>query len=90
MRDFIHSDLTVFDHLSAKELSSYSRKFIIELMPLVLFSKSYGVDFLISSGCSVYLQFNTVCNNYFAKDEKTYKIPYSKSEIFLSNDLNLK
>ena len=69
---------------------SYSRKFIIELMPLVLFSKSHGVDFLISSGCSNYLQFNTVCNNYFAKNEKIYKIPYSKSDIFLSDDLNLK
>lgn len=90
MRDFVYSDLSIFEEMSPKELSSYSRKFIIELMPLVLFSKSYGVDFLISSGCSLYLQFNTVCNNYFSKDDRTYRIPYSKSEIFQSGDLTLK
>ncbi len=59
-------------------------------MPLVLFSKSYGVDFLISSGCAMYLQFNTVCNNYFAKGSQIYRIPYSKSDIFLSSELGLK
>jgi len=48
------------------------------------------VDLLIKSGASNYLEFQNVPENYFFSQGKFVEIPFSKSEIFVSNSLSLK
>lgn len=72
----------------------------------MLFSKSTSVESLIDCGVSNYLEFNNVTENYFynppSSNENTLeslqqqlcehmvKLPFSKSEIFVSTVLTFK
>ena len=77
-------------HKSEKEFKSESRQYNLDLAPKLLFSKSTSVELLIKSGASNYLEFQNVPENYFFSQGKFVEIPFSKSEIFISNSLSLK
>lgn len=57
--------------------------------PKFIYAKSKSTDELTSSNASNYLEFMSVSQIYFFHKSKLLKVPFSKSEIFTSNDLEL-
>lgn len=77
-------------HASETDFKKFSRPCNIDLAPKLIFSKSTSVDMLIKSGTSHYLEFQNVPRNFFYSKDKFVEIPFSKSEIFVSQSLSLK
>lgn len=70
-------------------VKSESRNFSLDLIPKVIFSKSKSVNYCLDSGVSFYLEFQNIINNFIFLKDRFMKIPFSKSEVFMNNDLSL-
>ena len=65
------------------------REYNFDLNPKFIYAKSKSCSELIDSKASNYLEFNSVKKIFFMYDDKFLNVPFSKSEIFISNDLTL-
>ena len=65
------------------------RQYNFDLNPKFVYAKSKSTSELIDSKASNYIEFNSVRKIYFMFNDKFLNVPFSKSEIFISNDLDL-
>lgn len=65
------------------------RNYNFDLNPKFIYSKSKSTEELSSSNASNYLEFSSVKNIIFYYQGKLMNVPFSKSEIFTSTDLEL-
>ena len=65
------------------------REYNFDLNPKMIYAKSKSCSELIDSKASNYIEFNSVKTIFFMYNEKFLNVPFSKSEIFISNDLDL-
>ena len=65
------------------------RQYSFDLNPKFLYAKSKSSTELIDSKASNYIEFNSIRKIFFMYEDKFLNVPFSKSEIFISNDLNL-
>ena len=65
------------------------RQYNFDLNPKFLYAKSKSSTELIDSKASNYIEFNSMRKIYFMFEDKFLNVPFSKSEIFISNDLDL-
>ena len=65
------------------------RQYNFDLNPKFLYAKSKSSTELIDSKASNYIEFNSIRKIYFMFEDKFLNVPFSKSEIFISNDLDL-
>ena len=65
------------------------RQYNFDLNPKFLYAKSKSSSELIDSKASNYIEFNSMRKIYFMFEDKFLNVPFSKSEIFISNDLDL-
>ena len=65
------------------------RQYNFDLNPKFIYAKSKSSSELIDSKASNYIEFNAVRKIFFMFNDKFLNVPFSKSEIFISNDLDL-
>ena len=65
------------------------RQYNFDLNPKFIYAKSKSSAELIDSKASNYIEFNSVRKLFFMFNDKFLNVPFSKSEIFISNDLDL-
>ena len=65
------------------------RQYNFDLNPKFLYAKSKSSTELIDSRASNYIEFNSLKKIFFMYEDKFLNVPFSKSEIFISNDLDL-
>ena len=65
------------------------RQYTLDLNPKFLYAKSKSTTELIDSKASNYIEFNSMRKIFFMFEDKFLNVPFSKSEIFISNDLDL-
>ena len=65
------------------------REFNFDLNPKFVYAKSKSTSELIDSKASSYIEFVSVKRIFFMYMNKYLKVPFSKSEIFISEDLEL-
>ena len=65
------------------------RLYNLDLNPKFIYAKSKSSSELIDSKASNYIEFNSVRKIFFMFNDKFLNVPFSKSEIFISNDLDL-
>ena len=65
------------------------RLYSFDLNPKFIYAKSKSSAELIDSKASNYIEFNSVRKLFFMFNDKFLNVPFSKSEIFISNDLDL-
>ena len=65
------------------------RQYNFDLNPKFIYAKSKSCSELIDSKASNYIEFNSVKKIFFMFNDKFLNVPFSKSEIFISNDLEL-
>ena len=65
------------------------RLYNFDLNPKFIYAKSKSSSELIDSKASNYIEFNSVRKLYFMFNDKFLNVPFSKSEIFISKDLDL-
>ena len=65
------------------------RQYNFDLNPKFIYAKSKSCSELIDSKASNYIEFNSVKRIFFMFNDKFLNVPFSKSEIFISNDLDL-
>ena len=65
------------------------RQYNFDLNPKFLYAKSKSSTELIDSKASNYIEFNSMRKIFFMYEDKFLNVPFSKSEIFISNDLDL-
>ena len=65
------------------------RQYNFDLNPKFIYAKSKSSAELIDSKASNYIEFNSVRKLFFMFNNKFLNVPFSKSEIFISNDLDL-
>ena len=65
------------------------RQYNYDLNPKFLYAKSKSSTELIDSKASNYIEFNSMRKIFFMYEDKFLNVPFSKSEIFISNDLDL-
>jgi RAB protein geranylgeranyltransferase component A len=65
-----------------------SRKFVLDLMPRVLFANGPAVSGLISSSVSSYVEFMAVQGLFLVTDTTLQAVPSSKSQVFQSTLLS--
>ena len=65
------------------------RQYNFDLNPKFIYAKSKSCTELIDSKASNYIEFNAVRKVFFMFNDKFLNVPFSKSEIFISNDLDL-
>jgi RAB protein geranylgeranyltransferase component A len=78
-----------FEGLSNFMKSENFREYNFDLNPKFLYSQSKSTTELSQSNASKYLEFLSVKKIYLVENEKFLSTPCSKSEIFISEDLNL-
>ena len=65
------------------------RLYNFDLNPKFIYARSKSSAELVDSKASNYIEFNSVRKLYFMFNDKFLNVPFSKSEIFISNDLDL-
>ena len=65
------------------------RQFNFDLNLKFIYANSKSVDELTNSNASNYIEFSSIKNIFFLYKNKFLNVPFSKSEIFMSNDLEL-
>lgn len=65
------------------------RNYNFDMNPKFIYAKSKSTEELSSSNASSYLEFSSVKNIFFYFQGKSMSVPFSKSEIFTSQDLDL-
>ena len=65
------------------------RQYNFDLNPKFIYAKSKSSAELIDSKASNYIEFNSVRKIFFMFNDQFLNVPFSKSEIFISNDLDL-
>ena len=65
------------------------RQYNFDLNPKFIYAKSKSSSELIDSNASNYIEFNSVRKIFFMFKDQFLNVPFSKSEIFISNDLDL-
>ena len=65
------------------------RQYNFDFNPKFIYAKSKSSSELIDSKASNYIEFNSVKKIFFMFNDKFLNVPFSKSEIFISNDLDL-
>ena len=65
------------------------RQYNFDLNPKFIYAKSKSSSELIDSKASNYIEFNSVRKIFFMFNDQFLNVPFSKSEIFISNDLDL-
>ena len=65
------------------------RQYNFDLNPKFIYAKSKSCSELIDSNASSYIEFNSVRKIFFMFNDQFLNVPFSKSEIFISNDLDL-
>ena len=65
------------------------RQYNFDLNPKLIYSKSKSTTELLDSNASNYIEFNSIKQIYFMYNDKFLNTPFSKSDIFISNDLDL-
>ena len=65
------------------------RQYNFDLNPKFIYAKSKSSSELIDSNASNYIEFNSVRKIFFMFNDQFLNVPFSKSEIFISNDLDL-
>ena len=63
------------------------RQFNFDLNLKFIYANSKSVDELTNSNASNYIEFSSIKNIFFLYKNKFLNVPFSKSEIFMSNDL---
>jgi len=71
-----------------QEEAQQSRKFVLDLMPRVLFANGPAVSGLISSSVSSYVEFMTIQGLCLVTDTTLQAVPSSKSQVFQSTLLS--
>jgi Rab GDP dissociation inhibitor len=62
-----------------------SRDYNIDLVPKFLMASGYMVKFLLKTGVTRYLEFQTVSNSYVYKDKKIHRVPTTATEVMASS-----
>jgi Rab GDP dissociation inhibitor len=62
-----------------------SRDYNVDLVPKFLMASGLMVKFLLKTGVTRYLEFQSVQNSYVYKDKKIYKVPTTPMEIMASS-----
>lgn len=62
-----------------------SRDYNIDLVPKFLMASGYMVKFLLKTGVTRYLEFQTVSNSYVFKDKKIHRVPTTATEVMASS-----
>ena len=65
------------------------RQYNFDLNLKFIYANSKSVDELTNSNASNYIEFSSIKNIFFLYKNKFLNVPFSKSEIFMSNDLEL-
>jgi len=94
LKDNYLSNITLLTHDIKKEIEPVLekenyRQYNFDLNPKFLYARSKSSSELIDSNASNYIEFNSIRKIYFMYDDKFLNVPFSKSEIFISNDLDL-
>ena len=94
LKDNYLSNITLLAHDIKKEIEPVLekenyRQYNFDLNPKFLYARSKSSSELIDSKASNYIEFNSIRKIYFMYDDKFLNVPFSKSEIFISNDLDL-
>ena len=94
IKDSCLRNISIIDHEVNKDCEpliekEHYREYNFDLNPKVIYAKSKSCSELIDSKASNYIEFNSVKNIFFMYNEKFLNVPFSKSEIFISNDLDL-
>ena len=94
MKDCYLQNINIINHKIKKEHEPVLekenfRQYNFDLNPKFLYAKSKSSTELIDSKASNYIEFNSIRKIYFMFDDKFLNVPFSKSEIFISNDLDL-
>ena len=94
LKDNYLSNITLLTHDIKKEIEPVLekenyRQYNFDLNPKFLYARSKSSSELIDSKASNYIEFNSIRKIYFMYDDKFLNVPFSKSEIFISNDLDL-
>eukprot|EP01101_Sappina_pedata_P011729 TRINITY_DN7929_c0_g1_i1.p3 TRINITY_DN7929_c0_g1~~TRINITY_DN7929_c0_g1_i1.p3 ORF type:complete len:441 (+),score=226.10 TRINITY_DN7929_c0_g1_i1:38-1360(+) len=61
-----------------------SRNYNIDLVPKFLMASGLMVKFLLKTGVTRYLEFQTVSNSYVFKDKKVHRVPTTATEVMAS------
>lgn len=61
-----------------------SRDYNIDLVPKFLMASGLMVKFLLKTGVTRYLEFQTVANSYVYKDKKIHRVPTTATEVMAS------
>ena len=94
LKDNYLNNITLLTHDIKKEIEPVLekenyRQYNFDLNPKFLYARSKSSSELIDSKASNYIEFNSIRKIYFMYDDKFLNVPFSKSEIFISNDLDL-
>ena len=94
LKDNYLSNIILLTHDIKKEIEPVLekenyRQYNFDLNPKFLYARSKSSSELIDSKASNYIEFNSIRKIYFMYDDKFLNVPFSKSEIFISNDLDL-
>ena len=94
IKDTYLQNITLVNHEIKKEFEPIIekenfRQYNFDLNPKFLYAKSKSSAELIDSKASNYIEFNSMKKIYFMFEDKFLNVPFSKSEIFISNDLDL-
>jgi RAB protein geranylgeranyltransferase component A len=66
-----------------------NRRFCLELLPMVLFSRGAMVELVANSGVGPSLEFQLVKSLYVFEDKKLVKVPGSKEDVFADSSISL-
>jgi len=61
-----------------------SRDYNVDLVPKFLMASGLMVKFLLKTGVTRYLEFQTVANSYVYKDKKIHRVPTTATEVMAS------
>ena len=94
IKDSYLQNINLINHEKKKEIEPILekenfRQYNFDLNPKFLYAKSKSSTELIDSRASNYIEFNSIRKIYFMYENKFLNVPFSKSEIFISNDLDL-
>merc|ERR1719266_945037 len=74
---------------SREEIEKQSRRFNIDLVPRLLFSRGEMVELLISSNISRYTEFKAVTRVLTLLDGKLEQVPSSRSDVFNTKHISV-
>ena len=94
LKDNYLKNINLIKHEISKEIEPILekenyRQYNFDLNPKFIYAKSKSTSELIDSKASNYIEFNSVRKIFFMFEDKFLNVPFSKSDIFISNDLDL-